>query len=111
MNDIKIHCKERIIETGQVFEIDDERKAKYAELLKSLDDKWGITILGNSLNNYGFSDYLVVGAMIQSIRNIHRTTYYNHMKKNGSTVIQRFLIYTWYLLKNMSRKIDNSTPV
>lgn len=77
MKGIKIHCKGTIIETGQVFEIGDDRKAKYAELLKSLDNKWSITILGNSLNNYGFNDYLIVGAMIQSIRSTHHTTYYN----------------------------------
>ena len=76
--DYIIHAPEKIIETGQVFEIANlEEKEKLSRAIKDLDSKWGLAFREyDYYNNYENDDYLVVAGLLQTVRDIHRKVFF-----------------------------------
>ena len=78
MDNIIINSREKILEYGKVFDFTNEESfSSLAHSLKNLDTSWGIHIKNDYLNNYENGDYLVVADVLQSIRRLHKTIYYN----------------------------------
>lgn len=78
MENIVINSRDKILECGRVFEFTNEDSLSLlAQSIKDLDTAWGIHIKNDYLNNYENGDYLVVSDILQSIRRLHKTIYYD----------------------------------
>lgn len=90
--DFVINCSKKAKELGAVFEIkNSEQKEQLSKYIRELDERCGFKLEeGDCLNNYNNDDYIMLSYLINSIRDIHKKTYYdpiNHCWLNGNREI------------------------
>lgn len=77
-DNVVVNCRSKIIETNKVFEpLRKEELELYGQQLRRLDEQNGIHLSDDCLNSYDNSDYVIVANILQSVKELHRTTYFN----------------------------------
>ena len=77
-DNVVVNCRSKIIETNKDFEpLSKEELELYGQQLRRLDEQNGIHLSDDCLNSYDNSDYVIVANILQSVKELHRTTYFN----------------------------------